>query len=348
MTLTPKLPGWTAMLLLAICAPAQAHVSLERPEAPRGKSYKAVLKVPHGCKGEATHTVRVAIPEGFIGAKPMPKPGWTIKTQRGAYAREYGYYHGPIKEGVREIEWSGGELPDDHYDEFVAAGFLARELAPGTRLYFKVVQVCANGEERWVEVPSDGADPHDLDAPAAVLTVADGGGDAHGHGHGHGHAHGDDAAKPDAGTDGAATIGALSVEGAWTRATAEGAKVAAGYLTIRNTGATADTLVAVETAVAGRGEIHDMTMTDGVMRMRRLADGIEIPAGGAVELKPGGLHLMFLDLKERLVEGGRVTVKLTFKSGAAGEVTLPVRALGAGSGSGAGNDHHKHNNHSHH
>lgn len=344
MSVNRTLLAWAAALLVSAPS-AQAHVNLERPEAPRGKSYKAVLKVPHGCDGTATHTVRVEIPEGFIGVKPMPKPGWTIKTVRGPYAQTYGYYHGPIKEGVREIEWSGGELPDDHYDEFVAAGFLARELEPGAKLYFKVVQVCAKGEERWVDVPGDGVDPHDLKAPAAVLRIAvDAGEEKHAHGHKHGHGHTHAEAKGAAPEDGAATIGTLAVDGAWTRATADGAKVAAGYLTIRNTGSAADTLVAVETSVAGRGEIHDMTMTDGVMRMRRLAEGVEIPAGGAVELKPGGKHIMFLDLKERLVEGGRVTVKLTFKSGATGEVAFPVRALGASGGNGGGHHHH----HSHH
>ena len=85
MTLKTKLSSCVALLLVS--APAYAHVSLERPEAPRGKSYKAVLKIPHGCDGSPTHTVRVAIPEGYIGVKPMPKPGWTIKTERGAFSR---------------------------------------------------------------------------------------------------------------------------------------------------------------------------------------------------------------------------------------------------------------------
>ncbi|MCC7252416.1 DUF1775 domain-containing protein [Hyphomicrobium sp.] len=330
MTFNWKLSIWAALALSAL--PAYAHVTLERAETQRGKSYKAVLKIPHGCDGQATHTVRVEIPEGFIGVKPMPKPGWTIKTVRGAYAKSYGFYHGPLSEGVKQIEWSGGELPDDYYDEFVASGFIARELTESA-LYFKVVQVCANGEERWVDVPAEGQDPHDLAAPAAVLRLAAGGEPAHEHRHGH--KHGD--AKAAAG-DGATTIGTLAIAGAWTRATAEGAKVAAGYLTIHNTGSTADTLVSVQTPVAGRGEIHDMTTDDaGVMRMRRLADGLEIPAGGSVELKPGGKHLMFLDLKQPLVEGSQVSVKLAFKSGAVGEVVLPVRALGA---SGGGHSHH--------
>lgn len=320
-----------AAALMFAATPAFAHVSLEKSESPRGKSYKAVLKVPHGCKGEPTHTVRVEIPEGFIGVKPMPKAGWTIKTTRGAYAQSYGFYHGPLSEGVKEIVWSGGNLPDDYYDEFVASGFIAREITADT-LYFKVVQECTKGEERWVEIPDVGVDAHDLKAPAAVLKIADSGEAGE---HDHGHNHGDDKASAEAGS---VKIGTLEIADAFTRATAEGAKVGAGYLTIRNTGTAADTLLSVDTPVAARGEIHDMSMTDeGVMQMRRLADGIEIPAGGSVELKPGGKHLMLMDLKEPLKAGTTVTLKLIFKSGATGEVQLPVRPLGGGDG---GHSHH--------
>lgn len=341
MTLNINLLSW-ATLLLVVSAPAHAHVSLEQREAAKGASYKAVIKVPHGCDGEATHTVRVEIPEGYIGVKPMPKPGWTIKTTQGSYAQSYGYYHGPLSEGVTQIEWSGGSLPDAYYDEFVASGFVARELKADT-LYFKVVQECDKGELSWSEIPSAGQNPHDLKAPAAVLKIADSGGGDHGHDHGEhdhtGHSHGDaHAVSADAGS---ATIGSMVIADGFTRGTAEGAKVGAGYLTIRNTGSTADTLVSVETSVAGRGEIHDMTMTDGVMRMRRLADGIEIPAGGTVALKPGGMHLMFMDLKQRLVEGESITVTLRFKSGAAGDVVLPVQPLGATKAD-------DHGDHSHH
>jgi uncharacterized protein YcnI/copper(I)-binding protein len=335
MTYSSKLVVLAAASFAVLAAvPATAHVGLEKPETERGKSYKAVLKVPHGCDGSPTHTVRVEIPEGFIGVKPMPKAGWTIKTQRGPYARSYGYYHGPLKDGVKALEWSGGSLPDDQYDEFVAAGYVAKELEADA-LYFKVVQVCDKGELNWVDIPAKGVDAHDLAAPAAVLKIAGGtASEADGHDHGK-HQHGT------ADATGAATAGSLAIEGAWTRATAEGAKVAAGYLTIRNASGTADTLVSVSTPAADRGEIHDMSMTDdGVMRMRHLADGIEIPAGGAIELKPGGMHLMFLGLKDRLVEGGTLQVTLTFKSGAVTTVTLPVKALGASSGSGHDHSHH--------
>lgn len=318
-----------AMLALPLLSPspADAHVGLERGEAARGTSYKAVLKIPHGCDGSPTHTVRVEIPDGFIGVKPMPKPGWKLDTVSGPYAKAYGFHHGKsLTEGVKEIQWSGGDLPDAYYDEFVASGFLAKELDPGSSLYFKVIQVCAKGELKWVEVPGAGVDAHDLEAPAAVLKIA---GDAK-------------SAAGATGGDGSgsATAGTLAVEGGWSRATAEGAKVAAGYLTIKNTGSAADTLVSVETPVSEKGEIHDMTMTDGVMRMRRLADGLEIPAGGSVELKPGGMHLMLIDLKSQLVAGETVPVKLTFKSGAVIELKLPIRALGSTSGSSTGHSHH--------
>ena len=326
-----------AVMAFGLAPSAFAHVSLEKSETERGRSYKAVLKVPHGCDGQATHTVRVEIPEGFIGVKPMPKAGWTIKTVRGAYAQTYGYYHGPLKEGVRQIEWSGGSLPDDFYDEFVAAGFIARELTEPA-LYFKVVQVCDKGELAWVDIPSAGVDPHDLKAPAARLKIA-------------GAVQTAEARKA---TDATASAGPLSVEDAWARATAEGAKVGAGYVTIRNNGSAADTLVSVATPLAGRGEVHDMTMEDGVMRMRRL-DALEIPAGGSVELKPGGKHLMFMNLTERLTEGGSVPVTLTFKSGATISIELPVKPLGAGSsGHGHGDDKgsdahdgHGHDGHDH-
>lgn len=331
--MTFRLPRPSQSLALLLLAPfvsqAQAHVGLERGEAPRGASYKAVLKVPHGCDGSATHTVRVEIPDGFIGVKPMPKPGWTLKTTRGPYAQSYGFYHGPLSEGVREIEWSGGELPDDYYDEFVASGFLAKELDPDASLYFKVVQECAKGELKWVEIPAAGVNPHSLKAPAAVLKIAAETGGA----------------SEKAADSGSAKIGSFSIEGAWTRATAEGAKVGAGYLTIRNTGATADTLVSVTTPAAGSGEIHDMTMTEGVMRMRRMADGVEIPAGGSVEFKPGGMHLMFMDLKQPLAEGSRIPVTLTFKSGATGTVELPVRGLGANDAKKGGDEHSGHSHH---
>ena len=113
------------ILLAAVAAlaasPAGAHVSLENRQATVGSYYKAVFGVPHGCAGSATTKIRVQIPEGVIGIKPMPKAGWNVETVKGKYAAEYEFHGRKISEGVKEVVWSGGKLADDNYDEFVMA-----------------------------------------------------------------------------------------------------------------------------------------------------------------------------------------------------------------------------------
>ncbi len=91
----------TIALTLMAATAAMAHVTLETTEAPRG-AYKAVFKVPHGCSGSPTTAIKVEVPEGVIGVKPMPKPGWTLSMEKGAYARTYDYL--PRLEGIRGCE----------------------------------------------------------------------------------------------------------------------------------------------------------------------------------------------------------------------------------------------------
>lgn len=152
--------------------PALAHVTLEQNAAPAGSFYKAVLRVPHGCEQSATVRLRVTIPEGVISVKPMVKPGWTLEVKRGAYARPYSFLHGAkFTEGVREITWSGGNIPDAYYDEFVLTTFIAGELAAGGTLYFPVVQECEKGANNWVEVPTADKPADKLGSPAPGLKL---------------------------------------------------------------------------------------------------------------------------------------------------------------------------------
>lgn len=134
-------------------------------EAPVGATYKAVLRVGHGCDEAATTRIRVRIPEGEIDVKPMPKSGWTLETVTGPYAKSYGSHGDAVTEGVTEVNWSG-ELPDAFYDEFVFRALLTDGLAPETDLYFPVVQECGEKAEGWIEIPAAGQDPHSLEAPA--------------------------------------------------------------------------------------------------------------------------------------------------------------------------------------
>jgi copper(I)-binding protein len=130
-------------------------------------------------------------------------------------------------------------------------------------------------------------------------------------------------------------LGSLEIGHPFSRATLPNAKVAAGYATIRNTGAEPDRLIAASGAIAGRTEIHEMSVDgNGVMTMRPV-QGVEIPAGGMAELKPGGLHIMFMDLSAGAVEGQRFKGSLTFEKAGTIEVEFAVEAMGAG-GHGAG------------
>ena len=110
---------------------AFAHVTLENREAKVGSTYKAVFRVPHGCDGKATKVVRVQIPEGVIAVKPMPKPGWKLETVKGKYEKSYDLYGAAVGDGVKEVMWSGGDLPDEFYDEFVFRAVLTDGLAVG-------------------------------------------------------------------------------------------------------------------------------------------------------------------------------------------------------------------------
>ena len=123
-------------------------------------------------------------------------------------------------------------------------------------------------------------------------------------------------------------IGTLQIEAPWLRATPGGAKVAAGYLRISNTGSEPDRLIGASTPLASRGEVHEMAMQEGVMHMRPLAQGLTIEPGKNVELRPGGFHLMFHDLKGGFKEGETVDVTLTFEKAGSVMVTFPVGGLG--------------------
>ena len=129
--------------------------------------------------------------------------------------------------------------------------------------------------------------------------------------------------------------GSLKLEAPWSRATPPGAKVAAGYLTITNTGEAGDTLVSASSNIAERVELHEMTMDNGVMRMRALAGGVPIAGGATAELKPGGNHIMFMELKGPIKQGDQVKVTLTFEKAGAIDIMMPAAKIGAMSPDGA-------------
>jgi copper(I)-binding protein len=123
-------------------------------------------------------------------------------------------------------------------------------------------------------------------------------------------------------------VGNIVIVGPWLRATPKGATVAGGYMTITNNGGEPDRLVGGTLEHAVRFEVHEMTMVDHVMKMRPLAQGLEIKPGATVELKPGGFHIMGIDLHAGYTQGDVVKGTLVFEK--AGTVAVEYRVVPIG------------------
>jgi len=131
--------------------------------------------------------------------------------------------------------------------------------------------------------------------------------------------------------------GDLTITQAWSRATPKGAKIGSGYLTIENKGSAPDRLVGISAEVAGKVEVHEMAMNNGVMTMRPLDKGLTIDPGKTVKLAPGGYHLMLFDLKSPLKQGDTLPITLDFEKAGKVKVSLDVQGVGAqGPGAGSG------------
>jgi len=123
-------------------------------------------------------------------------------------------------------------------------------------------------------------------------------------------------------------LGSLEIAHPWTRATAPTAKSGGGFLTITNKGTTPDRLIAARSPVSLKVEVHEMKMEGSVMRMREVEKGLEIPPGATVTLKPGGYHIMFMELKAPLAKDNKVPVTLVFEKAGSIDVELAVEAMG--------------------
>ena len=133
----------------------------------------------------------------------------------------------------------------------------------------------------------------------------------------------------------------VAIERPWARATAPGAKVAGGYMVLRNSGAAADRLVSASSPASAKVELHLHINDNGVMKMREVP-GYDVPAKGAFELKPGGAHLMFTDIKRPFKEGEKVPVKLKFEKAGEVNAAFHVGRLGESAPADAKSAAHKH------
>ncbi|MEI6733800.1 MAG: YcnI family protein [Comamonadaceae bacterium] len=171
-----------ACALLLSGTTALAHVVLGEPAALANTSYRATLRVGHGCDGSPVTALRVTIPDGFSGAKPMPKAGWILSIKLAKLAKPYSSHGKTITEDVAEISWtatsSDNWLPDAWYDEFVFRGGLPGAAGP---MWFKVTQTCEKGSIAWAEIPGTGTSTMGLKYPAALLEIIESSSVAHQH-----------------------------------------------------------------------------------------------------------------------------------------------------------------------
>jgi periplasmic copper chaperone A len=173
-SITLKFIAFCAVFMPATSA--FSHITLEQQQVEANTTYKAVLRVGHGCEGLPTTALRVQIPAGFQGAKPMPKAGWTVQTKIKKLAAPYDDHGKPITEDTTEITWTASSpaaaLPDGQYDEFTLRG---RAAMPAGAAWFKVTQLCQEGGKTgsnpWIEIPTQGTSTRGLKYPAAVLHV---------------------------------------------------------------------------------------------------------------------------------------------------------------------------------
>jgi periplasmic copper chaperone A len=134
----------------------------------------------------------------------------------------------------------------------------------------------------------------------------------------------------------------IVVEAPWSRATPDGAKVAERYMQITNTGSEPDRLVGGSTAVAGCFEVHTSTVADGIARIKSVTEGLEIRRGETVELKPGTLHAMFVELRQGLKPGEMLKGTLAFEKAGTVEIECRIGGIGAQAAPAAANARQHH------
>ncbi|MGB0121553.1 MAG: YcnI family protein [Solirubrobacterales bacterium] len=162
----------TALLSLVIPAAASAHVSVAPSEAPADGYALLNFVVPHGCEAAPTNRLVIKMPPQVISATPGVVAGWDLKTKEGKLPVPAEQHGETITEGVREVTWSGGPLPDGQLEQFpLSVAFSGEE---GDVAEFKVIQQCAGGAETaWIQsTPASGEEP-DHPAPAVTLAAAE-------------------------------------------------------------------------------------------------------------------------------------------------------------------------------
>jgi periplasmic copper chaperone A len=283
---------------------AKAHAILDRQKVTPGEAYHLSINIGHGCSGAETTALTVTIPDGIIITKIDENKDF----KQEAIKENFGHpWKGPatlVDNGIKQIKWSDGKLPDKMQGSFGFEIYASDELKIGQVLAFPVIQACQQDERKWTEQAETIELREKLKSPAPYLTIAN-------------------REQAD-----------IELKNARTRVTPHGATVAGGYITIQNKGTKPDRLIGANVSIADRVEIHEMKMTDGIMQMRLLENGLEIPPGENVELKSGSFHLMFINPKREFMEDEVIDGFLIFEKAGSIQARFKVEGMAGG--------HHNH------
>ena len=280
--------GAATMATWAFPAAVHAHAVLTEQTALSGSYYKGAVRIGHGCEGSATTGVKLFIPSGFEGAKPQPKTGWSLKITKAKLAEPYQSHGKTVSEDVVAMEWVASSkdaaLPDGAFDEFAFMTKLPEKAGP---VWLRVLQTCEKGQNDWAEIPASGTSTKGMKYPAALLTL-----------------------KAE-GTAGAPAGNAnVAISDAWVRPTVTGQKATGAFLKL--VAKENSKLLSISSPIAGVAEIHEMKMEKDIMKMASIPS-LSLPSGKTVELKPGGFHVMLMDLKSPITNNSKVPLILHFQ-----------------------------------
>ena len=293
-----------------------AHVSLPPGGATQGTDYNAAFRVSHACKNAKTTTgITVRLPPGFNFISAEPRAGWALASSSGTTPGN----------SAAEVSWradaAASAVPDSEHAEFVVRGKLPNQPGP---LWFKVLQRCDIGVTDWAQVPALGRAASGLDAAGAGAE-----------------SNGLAAARLDVLAPGVAPV---DVRDGWVRPAVAGQSGTGAFMKLN--APSGARLVGISTPVAGVAQVHEMKMDGDVMKMRAVTGGLALPARQNVVLKPGGYHVMLMDLKRPVVQGATVPMTLRFEDAqgvpSSLELALPVGAPAGETAGNAGGHQHAH------
>lgn len=157
--------------VFGLAASASGHALMMQKDVAAGAWHLMQIGIPHGCGGSPTTAIRIKVPEGIALVRPERKPGWKLSMTMRKIDKPFTSEGVTYTEGVDEIIWTGGDLGDLEFDRFNALIKFPND--PGKTLYFKTIQQCVNGENRWIEIPEGGKKWGEYQHPAPFVVLYD-------------------------------------------------------------------------------------------------------------------------------------------------------------------------------